>query len=430
MRRLLESGIITILLLGLTGCAGVQPRLGRTEAPALGDESSEDRPLSRLAFWRRHQAEEASASDVDSGRSSLIAGKESADDEDRPGLLRRLPLVSQLWKNEHRDESAELDMPAARYAPGVLGTRAVAANGPTRAPIAAGSSTSPAPAPAANSDSTVADTKPAATNPAPSATTASAEADRLDEPPAVRELTVDLAGTKPEVDTAAVPARNPGPPQIGASGNEAAPPPPPLAGSQPQQRNPSTAPTAPSGTAEAVPSTPSAAPGPQPATTTPDLTPSTPSPGPSLSAPTMTAPPESWTPTVISTPGPTMPLSGEVSYSGSGQSLVMSSPQGGYISGGCEEGCGAKCKIHKLCPLKKHKQAIASSAVYPSAQGMVSSCEASAPCKVKKECFLKKWLHHKGGCKIKGCKGCKSCAYCGEPPVIVSAQSPLVSPQW
>jgi hypothetical protein len=121
-------------------------------------------------------------------------------------------------------------------------------------------------------------------------------------------------------------------------------------------------------------------------------------------------------------------MGSELSYSGSGQSIVMSSPQGGYISGGCEESCGAKCKIHKLCPLKKHKQMIASSAVYPSAQGTISSCEA--PCKVKKECFLKKWLHHKSGCKTKGCKGCKSCAYCGEPATMVSAQSPIVSPQF
>ena len=56
MRRLRDAGIVTMLLLGLTGCAGVQQRLGWTEPPYQGDEDTEERPLSRLAFWRRHQA--------------------------------------------------------------------------------------------------------------------------------------------------------------------------------------------------------------------------------------------------------------------------------------------------------------------------------------------------------------------------------------
>src|SRR5215813_8351650 len=100
MRRLRETGIVTILLLGLTGCAGVQQRVGWTEPPYPGvEESSEERPLSRLAFWRRYRAEEtapaASASDVpEPGRTPVIAGNGSTldDAEERPGLLRRLPL--------------------------------------------------------------------------------------------------------------------------------------------------------------------------------------------------------------------------------------------------------------------------------------------------------------------------------------------------
>jgi hypothetical protein len=108
----------------------------------------------------------------------------------------------------------------------------------------------------------------------------------------------------------------------------------------------------------------------------------------------------------------------------------MSSSQGEYVSGGCGEStCGPKCKVHKLCPFKKHKAVMASSVVMPSAQGTVSSCEATAPCKVKKPCFLKTWLHHKGSCKLKGCKGCKTCSYCGETATMVSAQGPIVSPQ-
>jgi hypothetical protein len=132
---------------------------------------------------------------------------------------------------------------------------------------------------------------------------------------------------------------------------------------------------------------------------------------------------------VTSIPGPVWPVSSQTIFSGSSQSTVISSPQVGYVSGGCESACGPKCKVHKLCPLKKHKQhVIESSVVLPSGQGIVPSCEA--PCKVKKECFLKAWLHHKSGCKLKGCKGCKTCAYCGEAPAIISSQTPMVSSQW
>jgi hypothetical protein len=110
----------------------------------------------------------------------------------------------------------------------------------------------------------------------------------------------------------------------------------------------------------------------------------------------------------------------------------MTSSQAGYVAGGCEESaCGPQCKKHKVCPLKRHKQqVIASTVVLPSAQGLVSSCESPAPCKVKKPCFLKTWLHHKAGCKSKRCKGCKTCNYCGEPAVMVSAQGTLSSAQW
>jgi hypothetical protein len=118
--------------------------------------------------------------------------------------------------------------------------------------------------------------------------------------------------------------------------------------------------------------------------------------------------------------------------SGSSQAVVVTSSQGGYVSGGCDAtcGCAPKCKKHILCPFKKHKHAmIASSVVLPSAQSIVSSCEATAPCKIKKPCFLKTWLHHKAGCKNKACKGCNTCTYCGEPAVMVPAQGAIVSPQ-
>ena len=111
MRRLREAGIVTMLLLGLTGCAGVQQRLGWTEPPYRGDEDSEERPLSRLAFWRRHRAEETLSRRVGSRRSRPAYGDRrqrdvAADEsEDRPGLLRRLPLVGRLWKGQDQDDS-------------------------------------------------------------------------------------------------------------------------------------------------------------------------------------------------------------------------------------------------------------------------------------------------------------------------------------
>jgi hypothetical protein len=157
---------------------------------------------------------------------------------------------------------------------------------------------------------------------------------------------------------------------------------------------------------------------------------------PSLPSTTTTTPPVTGTQpesgalttrSVTSTPGPVWSTTGPVTFAGPSQAVVMTSPQAGYVSGGCESPCGPSCKKHKLCPLKKHK---ASAVVLPSAQSTVSSCEAPAPCKVKKPCFLKTWLHHKSGCKSKGCKGCKSCSYCGEPAAIVSAQGQIASGQW
>jgi hypothetical protein len=131
---------------------------------------------------------------------------------------------------------------------------------------------------------------------------------------------------------------------------------------------------------------------------------------------------------VVSSPGPVWVADGPITFSGSGQSPVMTSEQAGYVSGGCEAPCGPTCKVHKLCPFKKHKQQMIASPVFASAQCGVSSCEGT--CKVKKPCFLKTWLHHKASCKVKSCRGCKPCSYCGEPAAIVSAQGPIVSPQW
>ncbi len=404
--RLRDSAIVTILLLGLSGCAGVQPRLGWMQPSSSGTQDSEGRPLSRLAFWRHHSADDQAAS----ADETTLASRDEANS--RPRLLRRLPVVSRFFKDESAEESYDLGSPATRYARGLLSP-----------PANAVATASPAPSTA---------TRPIQTTSASVPTS---------ETPSLRELTVNLAGNRPDVDAATVPVRNPAamPPPLQNTPSTANIPAPPLAPATMPNLGPDNVPP------------PTAVPGPAPSIESPDLVPAPPSTpaapaarpaAPSSSTPepqpapkqaaTETASPAS---TVTSTPGPAWPVetpSVESSYLGSvqssGQSVVMPSAQGGYVSGGCESPCGAKCKIHKLCPLKKHKQMVASTVVLPSGQGSVSSCEATVPC--KKECFLKKWLHHKSSCKLKGCKGCKSCAYCGEAPSMVSAQGPMVSSQW
>ena len=387
MRRLRETGIVTILLLGLTGCAGVQHRLGWTEPPYAAEESTEERPLSRLAFWRRHQAEEsvpaASASDMpEPGRTPMVAGNGNAaadDDEERPGLLRRLPLVGRLWKDSHHDESDELDMPAARYAPGAMKPQSVAL-APPRMPASNNASqarsTRTADEPA--SASPVADADAPATDPA--STTAAAGSDRQEDQP-LRELTVDLAGARPQVDPAAVPARNPGPP-AGAG--------PSVVGSPAQPRTFPEPPPITSQGREDVPP-PVAAPGAQPSPVRAPPVPRADNRGPSLRRHNAhyLRPHDH-----LAAGDRVEPRLGFVVLDGDllpGADLAGRRPddvlrlepvdrhelvQGEYVSGGCESSCGPKCKIHKLCPFKKHKAVMASSVVMPSAQGTVSSCEA------------------------------------------------------
>ncbi|MHB1559946.1 MAG: hypothetical protein ACYC61_21050 [Isosphaeraceae bacterium] len=412
MRRLRDAGIVALLLLGMTGCAGVQQRLGWTEPPYLGDEDQDPaHPMSRLAFWRRHRTDESSAAparEVAGTSRQLIAGRIVRDDEDddRPGLLRRMPLVGRMFRHEDHDETDAISYPSARPVPASAGT--VAASTPTQPALAAAPiQVSTAARPAAPA---MADTIRVASQPA-------------------RELSVDLAGTKPEVDAAAVPVANADadvPPPLNPAPAAAMPrqdgtPPPPAvptlpapgaAPANPPQAPPELTPTNPTTPiTNRGPALPSATIGPEPEI----------APGPKPA-------PEPWPPsTVTSTPGPVWPDSESSSFVSSGQGIVTTSPQSGYVSTGCDSGCGGKCKTHKLCPLKKHKQRAVYDTVLPSSQSVVSGCEA--PCKVKKPCFLKTWLHHKSGCKSKGCKGCKSCTYCGEAPAMVSEQG-LASSQY
>ena len=231
-RRLREAGIVTMLLLGLTGCAGVQQRLGWTEPPYRGDEDSDEHGLSRLAFWRRHRAEETSPADsaadsADPGRSTIDRRQRDApadDAGDRPGLLRRLPLVGRLWKDDDRDDSDPMDIPALRY-----GQPAADPPAPARS--------RPRPARACRPDGgrEVAPTPAAA--PAPAESRPRRPTRRRGAEP-LRELTVDLSGEKPQLDSAAVPAAHPGSPAAAmrSDASQVAPPSRPCRTPHPQVR--------------------------------------------------------------------------------------------------------------------------------------------------------------------------------------------------
>ena len=350
MRRLREAGIVTLLLLGLTGCAGVQQRLGGTEPPYLGDEGSEDRPLSRLAFWRRHRAEEtvpaATAPGLtEPGRSNLLArnaASPSVADEERPGLLRRLPLVGRLWKNEDRGESDEIEMPAARFTPPV----STAASGfvPPRSPAAATARAAPRPrmrrprprryrprprrpprfSPAAPRRNRCASCRWSWSGPGRRLTR---RRSRLEMPTRTRprlSCAVPSLPRPPRVQRNR--SRNSGPfrsPPVPSLGGEDAPPPTAVPGGQP------------------------------------DLTPV-----PSRAAIDAVHRDDEARVrfgVVVDAHGRLHARAGLVDVCtghvlGSVQSMVMTSAQGSYVGGGCDEPCGGKCKLHKLCPFKKHKQ--------------------------------------------------------------------------
>ena len=65
MRRPREVGIVMVMLLGLSGCAGMQQQgLGGSPSGATG--CRDERPLARLAFWRRPKAD-SETSPADAG---------------------------------------------------------------------------------------------------------------------------------------------------------------------------------------------------------------------------------------------------------------------------------------------------------------------------------------------------------------------------
>ena len=149
--------------------------------------------------------------------------------------------------------------------------------------------------------------------------------------------------------------------------------------------------------------------------------------GPALPSPTIGAADQpatgSWTPTVTSSPGPVWPIAfgrprswapARAGHDVAAGELRRRVAAKGRAAGSAR--CTSSARSRSTSRRCSHRRSIRPSSRAPRA----SPCEGTCgTCKVKKPCFLKTWLHHKSGCKVKGCKGCKPCSYCGEPPSYV-----------
>src|SRR5438046_797886 len=106
MRRPREAGIVMLLLLGLSGCAGVQQRLSWASPSASGADQADARPTARLSWWRRPPTEAAAPSSptldfTETSRAGSMAGDTRPAStiwpERRDGLLRYVPLLGRRW---------------------------------------------------------------------------------------------------------------------------------------------------------------------------------------------------------------------------------------------------------------------------------------------------------------------------------------------
>ena len=97
MRRPREVGIGVVMLLGLSGCASMQQQGGWASPSRTTAYGAEERPLARLAFWRRPRAE-SNTTPVDgtvindSSRTGMMAdgtANSSGVSSERPSLIRR-----------------------------------------------------------------------------------------------------------------------------------------------------------------------------------------------------------------------------------------------------------------------------------------------------------------------------------------------------
>ncbi len=122
MRRPRGVGIIIVMLLGLSGCAGMQQQEGWT-SPVMTSAhgpGADERPLARLAFWRRPRADSNTVPADRSGTSDPgqtgLAANDPASSSDasskRPSLLRRFTLLGQRLKGS-KDDDSELATPPA-----------------------------------------------------------------------------------------------------------------------------------------------------------------------------------------------------------------------------------------------------------------------------------------------------------------------------
>ncbi len=120
MRRPREVGIGVLMLLGLSGCASMQQQGGWASPSRTTAFGAEDRPLSRLAFWRRPKADSDAAPVSgtvinDSSRTGMLADGTSNSSEvtsERPSLIRRFTQLGQRLRGKGEDDIDLTDRPA------------------------------------------------------------------------------------------------------------------------------------------------------------------------------------------------------------------------------------------------------------------------------------------------------------------------------
>jgi hypothetical protein len=412
MRRPREVGIVMMMLLGLSGCAGM-PQQGSWASPsgatAYGT-GADERPLARLAWWRRPKAEpntppgDASAT-TNPGKPGLLASVPASSSDSasaRPTLLRRFTLLGQRLTGNKSEDLDPSDRPAWKF-----GSPAA---GPVTTAYAAPASSRSVSGPTASVSSS-----------------ASAGAGPYRIAGSSGAVALDLSGRKPQLDASAIPAGHSGTVASSPGDNEAAPPAPvmPVAYAQ------SPPPARPAPDQDLIPPAPIS----QPTGTPPSSPPASPSLTPSNKPSSSTLPPEANPPTSSGTPVSTLPPqqqagsptlwdSSPVSNLGPGEVFIDSSGPTAYEAPTYVQSSGKTCNLlDKLCPLKKFKQPLPSAQVLPTSQ----SCETIPAAKVKKPCFLKTFLHNKT-CAGKGC-GCAGDG-CDAHALTASPQGVLPTSQW
>ena len=405
MRRPREVGIGVVMLLGLSGCASMQQQGGWPSPSTTTAYGAEERPLSRLAFWRRPKAE-SDATPVngtvinESSRTGMMAdatANSSGVSSERPSLIRRFAQLGQRFKGKGQDDIDLTDRPAWKSgsSPSSTLSTAYATPRPVRASSGLGDST-----PTSNS-------------------TASASRRSSD---SSDEVALGVSRAKPQVDEEAVPAA-----LSGTSATESESSPADTGTTEAATQTPASGELLPEQVLTPAPVAPSIGPASSPPAPPPLSTPKPKLPAASVveeQAPTARIPGQSAS---SSTPQPQASVpstwsSTPVSTLGSGQQLVASSGQSVIGAETCAQPAGKKCNLlEKLCPLKKHHP-------LPSAQFVATSqtCESTVV-KVKKPCFLKTFLHNKT-CPGKGC-GCAGDG-CDAHALTVSPQASLPSPQY